>query len=65
MTTVSPLSSSQCVELTPAEFRRFADFVTGKLGIKMPEAKLLMLQGRISRRIRELDFSTVEEYETY
>jgi chemotaxis protein methyltransferase CheR len=46
-------------------FAGFARFITGELGIKMPEAKILMLQSRLMRRLRVLQLSSLEEYQDY
>ena len=52
-------------ELSPKTFARFAQFITGELGIKMPESKLTMVQSRLLRRVRELRLSSVEQYAAY
>ncbi len=51
--------------LSPRGFARFARFITTELGIKMPEAKLPMLQSRLMRRLRQLQLGSVEEYQDY
>ena len=53
------------LELSPESFARFAQFITGELGIKMSEAKVPMLQSRLMRRLRELHFGSLEEYQAY
>jgi chemotaxis protein methyltransferase CheR len=52
-------------ELSPKTFARFAQFITGELGIKMPESKLSMVQSRLLRRVRELQLDSVEQYSKY
>jgi chemotaxis protein methyltransferase CheR len=52
-------------ELSPRTFARFAQFITGELGIKMPESKLSMVQSRLLRRVRELQLNSVEQYSEY
>lgn len=52
-------------ELSPKTFARFAQFITGELGIKMPESKLSMVQTRLLRRVRELQLNSVEQYSEY
>jgi chemotaxis protein methyltransferase CheR len=52
-------------ELSPESFARLAKFITGELGIKMPESKLTMVQSRLIRRARELGLSSVEGYGEY
>ncbi|MDQ8203877.1 CheR family methyltransferase [Pelagicoccus sp. SDUM812003] len=49
--------------LTEESFRRFAAFITDELGIKMPPAKIQMLQGRLQRRMKALGVSSVEDYQ--
>jgi chemotaxis protein methyltransferase CheR len=42
--------------------RQLADRVTQDLGIRMPDAKLTMLNGRVQRRLRALELSSIEAY---
>ncbi len=51
--------------LSPESFALFAQFITSELGIKMAEAKLPMVQGRILRRVRELRLGSAEQYRDY
>jgi len=53
------------MDLSPEEFARFAQLITQRLGIRMPEAKLTMLQGRLARRIRQLQLGSFAEYWQY
>lgn len=46
-------------------FSRFGDFVTRTLGIRMPEQKKVMLEGRLQRRLRELRLGSLADYEAY
>ncbi len=59
----SPPSAGIGAELTPQSFRRFADFITSELGIKMSEHKIPMLQGRLHRRLRALGLHSLEAYQ--
>jgi chemotaxis protein methyltransferase CheR len=52
-------------ELSPKTFARFAQVITGELGIKMPESKMSMVQSRLLRRVRELRLNSVEQYSEY
>ena len=52
-------------ELSRQEFGQFARLITERLGIRMPDIKLTMLQGRLTRRIRELRLSSFQEYLEY
>lgn len=56
---------SNPAELSPAVFARFARFISGELGIKMPESKLTMVQSRLVRRVRELRMESVDQYGEY
>ncbi len=47
------------------EFRRLASYITCNLGIKMPEVKRTMLQGRLQKRLRELSIGSFGEYLDY
>lgn len=51
--------------LSPRSFSRLAQFITSELGIKMPDAKLSMVQSRLMRRVRELSFESVDQYAEY
>jgi chemotaxis protein methyltransferase CheR len=51
--------------LSHKSFERFARFITAEIGIKMPEAKLTLLQSRLMRRARELQLGSLDEYGEY
>jgi chemotaxis protein methyltransferase CheR len=53
------------VTLSPRDFARFAEFITTELGIKMSEAKVPMLQSRLMRRLRVLNFESIKQYQEY
>jgi chemotaxis protein methyltransferase CheR len=46
-------------------FSKLSMFISQELGIKMPAAKLPMLQSRLMRRVRELGLESVEQYAEY
>jgi len=48
--------------LSPGSFARLAHFITGELGIRMPESKLTMVESRLLRRVRDLGMQSVEQY---
>ncbi|MCW2275799.1 chemotaxis protein CheR [Rhodoblastus acidophilus] len=48
--------------LSPGDFRRLAKFINAYSGIKMPESKRLMLEGRLRRRLRATGFSRFVDY---
>ena len=53
------------IALSQKSFDRFAQFITGELGIKMPDSKITMVQSRLMRRARELRLGSLEEYGEY
>ncbi len=52
-------------ELSDKDFQAFSDFIYNEYGIKMPPVKRVMLQGRLLKRIRELNMNSYTEYKTY
>ncbi len=52
-------------DLSPQAFERLAQYITKELGIKMPEAKLPMVQSRLLRRVRELGLPSLDHYAAY
>jgi chemotaxis protein methyltransferase CheR len=58
-------ASADTGELSHKTFTRFAEFITGELGIRMPESKLTMVQSRLLHRVRELRLRSVEQYSKY
>ena len=50
------------LELSKASLAQFSVFVTETLGIKMNASKLPMLQGRLQRRLRDLELESLEAY---
>jgi len=62
---MSPDPHTDISRLSPASFAKLARFVTRELGIKMPDAKLPMVQSRLVRRTRELGFDSVDQYAEY
>lgn len=52
-------------ELSEADFKCFSDYIYDQFGIKMPEIKRVMLQGRLLRRIRDLKMKSYAEYKDY
>lgn len=59
------ITSFNDCSLSPKSFAMFAEFITRELGIKMVDAKLPMVQGRILRRVRELQLGSLERYRDY
>ena len=52
-------------ELSDKDFQAFSDFIYNEYGIKMPPVKRIMLQGRLLKRIRELNMNSYTEYKEY
>ncbi|MCU4175875.1 CheR family methyltransferase [Carboxylicivirga sp. N1Y90] len=52
-------------ELSDADFLAFSEFIYSEFGIKMPPIKRIMLQGRLLKRIRELNMLSYKEYKEY
>lgn len=50
------------LRISSRSFDQLAEFVTSRLGIKMPESKVSMIQSRLMRRITELGLQDIEEY---
>jgi len=48
--------------LKESDFRRLAQFIESHLGIKMPPAKRIMLESRLQKRLRLLNFKSFSEY---
>jgi chemotaxis protein methyltransferase CheR len=51
--------------LSDPDFRRLARFIEAELGIRMPEAKRIMLESRLAKRLRELGFEGFSPYIDY
>jgi chemotaxis protein methyltransferase CheR len=58
-------AATDVLQLSPEGFVRFAHYITGELGIKMPDSKMSMIQSRLVRRVRELGLPSVEHYGEY
>jgi len=52
-------------KLSDEDFQRLSEFIYKEYGIKMPPAKKIMLQGRLQKRLRELDITSFREYVDY
>lgn len=51
-----------CLRISPRCFERLSGLITSELGIKMSQAKVSMIQSRLSRRVRELGLKSIDEY---
>ncbi len=52
-------------ELSEADFHQFSDYIYEQFGIKMPDVKRIMLQGRLLKRVRQLKMKSYTEYKNY
>jgi chemotaxis protein methyltransferase CheR len=52
-------------ELSEKDFSDFSSFIYSEFGIKMLPIKRVMLQGRLLKRIRELNMKSFSEYKNY
>ena len=48
--------------MSAEDFKRFSSFIERELGIKMPATKQVMLESRLSRRLRSHGFSNYRQY---
>jgi chemotaxis protein methyltransferase CheR len=62
---MSPSETDDITRLSARSFSKLALFITNELGIKMPDAKLPMVQSRLMRRVRELGFNSLDQYAEY
>ncbi len=56
---------SRSFDITEEEFSRFSAFVESELGIQLPRNKVSMFQGRLARRLRELNIPNASAYWDY
>jgi len=52
-------------ELSEKDFQVFSSFIYSQYGIKMPPVKRIMLQGRLLKRIRDLNMNSYSDYKDY
>ena len=52
-------------QLAPKDFQRLSNFIHGEYGIKLPEAKKIMLESRLGKRLRTLQIDSFHEYVDY
>lgn len=50
------------LRLSDRHFRTIAELIEGQVGIKLPAGKRLMLEGRLHKRVRALNYSGLNEY---
>jgi chemotaxis protein methyltransferase CheR len=55
-------SLSHPTQLSDRHFRSVSELIETQVGIKLPAAKRLMLEGRLHKRVRALNFADIGEY---
>ena len=56
------MMSEPAAHLSDRHFRLISEFIEGQVGIKMPSGKRVMLEGRLHKRMRALNYSVLNEY---
>jgi chemotaxis protein methyltransferase CheR len=56
------LASAGPAVLSDADFRRLSGFIESELGIRMPDAKRIMLESRLQKRLRRFGFDSFRKY---
>lgn len=59
------LLNTSKLKLSNLEFKRLSDLVQRQTGIRMPQAKKVMLESRLQKRLRQLRIPTFSEYLQY
>jgi len=59
------LSASRADHLSRRDFARLAGYIYDQAGIKMPDSKLTMVEGRLRRRVRAIGLPTIDAYCEY
>ena len=54
--------SAEDDHLSPHHFKRIADLIGSEVGIKLPPAKRIMVEGRLRKRVRALGLSGLDAY---
>ena len=57
-----PPEPDTAVHLSDRHFRTIAELIEGQVGIRLPPGKRLMLEGRLHKRVRALNFADLNEY---
>ena len=58
----SGISVFQRVSLSDKDFKRLSEFIYTNYGIKMPQQKKIMLEGRLQKRLRHWGFDNFAQY---
>jgi len=54
--------SGAVAQLSDRHFRSIAEFIEEHVGIKLPSGKRVMLEGRLNKRVRALNYESLNEY---
>lgn len=52
-------------QMNEYEFKRISEFIQSNFGIKLPEQKLIMVQGRLHKRLAALEMNSFAKYVQY
>lgn len=53
---------AQIPSLSDSQFKKLADFIQTNVGIKMPDEKMIMVQSRLSIRLKNLNMTNYDDY---
>ncbi|MBV8925224.1 MAG: chemotaxis protein CheR [Bradyrhizobium sp.] len=59
---MTPIMQHAAAHLSDRHFRAIAQLIEGQVGIRLPDGKRLMLEGRLHKRVRALNYSGLNEY---
>lgn len=65
MSNNSDLKQKNGLILKDSELRRVAEYITGVVGIQLPDSKRQLVESRLRKRLRALNFSDFESYLDY
>src|ERR1700758_489075 len=59
---MAPAMSETVIHFSDRHFRIIAELIEGHVGIRLPPGKRVMLEGRLHKRVRALNYSGFSEY---
>jgi chemotaxis protein methyltransferase CheR len=62
MTAIREQGARDVERLSERYFKAFVDVIEGRVGIRLPPAKQLMVEGRLRKRVRALNFEDINDY---
>lgn len=63
--TEKPVWTPPASSMTTSEFNAIGGFIQAEFGIKMPPAKKIMLQSRLTKRLKAMNMSSYRQYQEY